>query len=93
MEECGVYLQYRKVVKDPGMTTDLVGMHQRCVEWMHCPSSPASPNASDDEGPVSNKDTLVADITGLFGLVYNTLGQMNAGNHLFDDGNGSDGEI
>ena len=73
------------------MPKDLVGRWQRCVEWMHRPSPPASPNESDDEGPVSNEDSSTDAIAGLLGLASNALGQMNSGNDIFD--NGSDGEV
>ena len=86
-----VYLQYEKVVKDQVMPKDLIGRRKCCVEWMHRPSTPISPNESDDDGPVSNKDSLTYDIAGLLGLVSNALGQVNSGNHKFYDG--TDGEF
>ena len=91
MKECGVYLQYKKVVKDQEMPKDLVWRWQCCVEWMHWPSPPGLPSESDGEGPVGNKYISTDDITGLLGLVSNAPRQVNIGDHTFDDG--SDGEI
>ena len=73
------------------MPKDLIGRRQRCVEWIHRPSPPASPNESDDEGPTSNKNISTDAIAGLLGLVSNDPGQVNTGDQTFDDRN--DGEV
>ena len=64
-DECGVYLQYKKQAKDPGMPKDVTIRRQRCIEWMTRPSPTASPHESDVEddeagGDVSNSVAAAA---------------------------------
>ena len=49
-DECGTYLQYKKIAGDPRMPKDLQGRRNRCLEWMNCLSPTASPHQSDDDG-------------------------------------------
>ena len=34
-DECGTYLQYKKLDGDPGMPKNLQGRHDCCLEWMN----------------------------------------------------------
>ncbi len=47
MEECGAYLQYKQVVKDPAMPKNIGGRRLRCLEVMTRYSPFVSPHDSD----------------------------------------------
>ncbi len=81
--DCRDYLQYKKRQGDSAMPSDLVDRKKRCVEWMHRPSPPASPQKNADGGDgEDNVSARAAEADLLLGLASAAA---NLGDEMGDD--------
>ena len=55
MDECGAYLQYKRVTKDPAMPKNISERRKRCLDVMHRGSPFVSPQTSDDKDGVDER--------------------------------------
>ena len=84
-DECGTYLQYKKIAGDPGIPKDLQRRRDRCLGWMNRPSPTASPHQSDDEGDGDSMDEVgFGEVGGYAVAVEGVLG-LAGGNDIEDD--------
>ncbi len=56
MDECGAYLQYKRVTKDPVMLKNVSDRRKHCLDVMHQDSPFVSPQNNDNKDEVEDRD-------------------------------------
>ncbi len=81
MDDCGAFLQYKWVAKDPTMPKNISGRRKHCLNLMHRDSPFASPHNSDDEAGVEERNKAE------FAVAKASMGngqELANNNYLFD---------
>jgi len=68
MDECGDYLQYKRVAKDPAMSKNISKRRKHCLDVMHWDSPFGSLQNSDNKDGVEERDEAEHAVVTLIGM-------------------------